>query len=228
VFDQLLAEPRVIDPPRVIYRVNPAFELEDAGTGLRVRHTSAYWVSDLQLRDPQDRNPTVEGQEVDHSRNAAIDVTSLARPERTVAAVPVTSVGENYSAGADFCGPNPAVKTDDTWRMKGLDLVDGPAPRSNGMTIDIARFSAATLDLSRMGIDVTKPITVAVDGDGPATFALDGPWADGTRVTVSRAASIGGVVLPATSSWTVTAQGGRVLLADDFAGSNAYALTPHP
>ena len=225
LFDELVAAPRVVDPPRVIYGVNPAFEFDDPDTGLRVQHTRAYWVSDLQLRDPADRNPTIRGQEVDHSRNAKIDVTSLARSERTVSATPVTGAGENYSAGADFCGPNPEVQTNDTWRMKGLDLEAGPSAVSNGMTIDVARFSAATLDLARMGIDVTKPVTATITTDGPTAFALDGPWADGTTVTIERRTATAGGLLPeATERWTVPVEDGRVLLAAD-GGTHTYVLT---
>jgi pimeloyl-ACP methyl ester carboxylesterase len=104
LFDRLVAEPRVVDPPRVVYAVNPAFEISDPATGLDVRHDRAYWVSGLTLRDPSDRNPTVRGQEVDHSRNASIDVTSLARPERVVSATPVTAVDESYTKGPTSAG----------------------------------------------------------------------------------------------------------------------------
>ena len=223
LFEQLIAEPRVVDPPRVIYRVNPAFEFDDPGTGLRVQHTRAYWVSDLELRDPAARNPTINGQEVDHSRTATIDVTSLARPERTVSATPVAEVGENYSTGADFCGPNPDVQTNDTWRMKGLDLVDGPSAVSNGMTVTLQHFSSATLDLARMDIDVSSPVTVEVTGDGPAALVLDGPWNEGADVTIERAAT--GLLAGPPETWTVQVEDGAVRLADDFGGTSDYTLT---
>ena len=222
LFENLVAAPRVVDPPRVIFHVNPAFEISDPDTGLSVRHDRAYWVSGLELRNPADRNPTVRGQEVDHSRNARIDVTTLARPERVVSTTPVTAVDENYTKGADFCGPNEAVRSNDTWRMKGLELVTGPSPVSNGFELEIERFSAATLDLARMGVTTGSPITAEVTGDGPATLSLRGPWVDGTEVVVERASD---GLLGAAESWTVTASDGVVELSDDFGETRSYRLT---
>lgn len=221
LFENLVASPRVVDPPRVIYSVNPAFEISDPGAGLSVRHDRAYWVSGLELRDRADRNPTVRGQEVDHSRNAHIDVTSLAQSERVVSATPVTGVDENYTKGADFCGPNETVRSNDTWRMKGLDLTTGPSPVSNGFELTIERFSEATLDLARMGIATGSLITAKVTGDRPATLALKGPWDDGTVVHVERA---GDALLDPAKSWTATASDGVVEL-DDFHGTHTYRVT---
>jgi pimeloyl-ACP methyl ester carboxylesterase len=223
LFDELVSAPRVVDPPRVIYLVNPAFEISDPATGLDIRHDRAYWVSDLRLRDPEDRNPTVQGQEIDHSRNARIDVTSLARPERVVSTTPVTAVDENYTKGADFCGPNPKVRTNDTWRMKGLDLQSGPSEVTNGMTLAFERFSAITLDLPRMAISIDAPITISATGDGPATVKLTGPWPDGTEVVVSRTSE--GLLPGEDRSWSVKASDGAVEITDDFAGSLTYLLT---
>jgi poly(3-hydroxybutyrate) depolymerase len=160
VMADLLSRPRVLDPARVVYGVHPDFEVSDPETGLDVAHTGAYWVSDLVLRgdDP-----------------GRVDVTSLARADRSIVTENVFDVGENVTAGADYCGPNPDVRTNDAWTVSGVRLGPGePQPVTNGVVVKVSGFGHAALDLARMGIDVTDPVAVTVTTDGPVVLDLLG------------------------------------------------------
>jgi predicted esterase len=217
VFQDMATHPRVADPARVVYSINPNFEFDNPTTGLHVVHTGAYWVSGLEPRDPGARNPTVDGLEADHSATSSIDVTSLARADRAVRGAPVAGQGENVTAGADFCGPNPAVLTNDAWVMRGRALGAGsPQPVSNAMTMTMTRLSAATLDLSRMSISTAEPVSVSVTGDGPSTLTLRGPWPNGGVVDVTR----DGVRIG-----SARVDDGFIRLADNFSGTRLYVLS---
>jgi hypothetical protein len=193
LIQQLLDTPRVADPARVAYVVDPQFEFTDPATGLDVVHTHAYWVSGLQPRG---------------SDEARIDVTTLTRAVRTTTAKQVTGYGQNITAGADLCGANPSVQTDDAWAYLGTKLSPGaPQPTSNGFTATITGFATATLDLPQMGISPSKPIGAYVAGDGMTALTLRGPFRNGERYAVTRDGSPDG---------TVVAQGGQLILDRDF------------
>ena len=211
VFDELLTLPRVVDPARVIYSVNPAFEVSVPATGLHVAHTSAYWVSGIVPRpDSLDRSATSPA-------TSRVDVTTLARAVRTVAGTPVAAVGENFSSGADYCGPNPAVHANDAWEMNGLSLAPGARQStSNGMAVTIAGVEALTLDLPRMSISVGAPLGINVTGDGPGSITLRGPWPEGASVDITR---------DRMPHDTLTVVDGAITLSDDFLGRRDYELT---
>src|SRR5258708_14279841 len=216
-FQDMATHSRLADPARVVYSVNPNFEFDHPTTGLHVVHTGAYWVSGLKPRDPAARNPTVNGLEADHSATSSIDVTSLARADRSVQGAPVTGQGENISAGADFCGPNSVLLTNAIWAMRGRALSAGPPqPTRNALTVTMTRLSDVVLDLSRMRISTAKPVTITVTGDGPGTLSLRGSWPAGGAVDVTRDGA------PMSSAYV---DGGLVHLTDNFSGTNQYVLS---
>jgi hypothetical protein len=125
-------------------------------------------------------------------------------------------VGENLSAGADLCGPNPAVQTDDVWRMQGITLSPAAAqPVSNGLRMKLTGLTAAGLQLFRTGVQLDRVVTLDVTGDGPATLTLAGGWR--TPMQVERDGVVIGTVTPTPES---------VRLAMDFAGHHVIRLIP--
>lgn len=163
VWSEMLARTRVADPARVIYGVNPAFETVR-------KHDRAYWVSGLRVR------PDSLPRTLTSAVTSRIDAVSLARADRAYVATPVAEVGENFTAGRDYCGPS-TLKSQDAWEMNGVVLSPGePQPTSNGATVDMVGFEAATLDLARMSIDAAAPVTLTLTTDGTASVTLRGPF----------------------------------------------------
>ena len=203
VWADLLSRPRVVNPARVIYSVNPAFET------LR-KHDRAYWLSGLQVR-PDSVPRTLTSPVTSH-----IEAVSLARADRAFVATPVAEVGENFSAGRDYCGPS-ALKSQDAWEMNGVVLSPGaPQPTSNGATVDMVGFDAVTLDLPRMSLDVSAPITLTITSDGEAAIRLVGPFSGADAEVLRDGVSLGRV--PVTD--------GALTIADNFLGRHVYEVRP--
>jgi pimeloyl-ACP methyl ester carboxylesterase len=193
LMQQELGQPRVTDPARVVYVVDPNIEFTDPATGLNVVQTHAYWVSGLEPRD---------------SNEARIDVTTLTRAVRTTTSTLQTGVGQNITSGADLCGPNPNVKTDDVWDYQGVKLTPSkPQPTVNGFDATITQFETATLNLPQMGINVNKPINAVIGGDGITALTLRGPWRNGQEVAVTR---------DGVADGTAVAEDGELVLDRDF------------
>jgi dienelactone hydrolase len=217
VFTELVSRPRVVDPARVIYTVNPAFEVTIPESGLAVSHTGAYWVSGLEVRpDVSDAQALVRSAVATSPAVGRIEVTSLARPDRDVVATPVAEAGQNFTAGADYCGPS-TLRSNDAWEMNGLALTPGePQATSNALTMRISGLTAASIDLARMGIGVDQPVLATIAGDGEGAITLHGPWPEGGLVDVLRDGDAAG---------TVEVADGAVTLEDDFLGEHDYVLT---
>ena len=208
LWTELLSQPRVVDPARIIYTVNPAFEVHVAETGLESRHTGAYWLSGVEPRpDSLDRSVT-------SPPTSRIDVTSQQRSDRAPTATPIADAGQNVTSGADYCGPAPR-QSQDAWEMNGVVLSRGPdQPTSNGMTVTMVGITAATVDLGRMSISISEPVTVSITGDGAAAFTMIGPWPDG-EVALSRDDADAG---------TVPVIDGAVTIEGDFLGPHDYTV----
>lgn len=191
----LISRPREVNPARVRYTLPPPAEV-DADTVLQPNR--AYWVSGLEARG---------------SQPASIDASSTARVGRQ-AAGDITRVGENLTQGADFCGPNPAVRTGDNWTERGRAFEPTSAPTSNAMDLTVSGLSDATLDVARMAISTDEPVTARISGDGPTTLVLLGPW--NGRVTVLRDGQVMG-------EQTAT---DRVVLDGDLSGTHTYEIRP--
>src|SRR4051794_13137681 len=56
---------------------------------------------------------------------------------------------ENLSAGRDFCGPNPAVQTQDAWVERGRSVTSQPAPRNRRLSGTITGLSDVTVAADR-------------------------------------------------------------------------------
>lgn len=194
---------RVLDPARVVYIIDPAHEVTDRATGLDMTHHGAYWVSGLEVRG---------------AAEARIDVTTKARAIRTTVGKPINELEENFTEGADYCGPNPAVKKNNVWVVHGILLDPGEAQStSNGMDLTLLQYSRAALDLMRMGISVSDAISISVTGDGTSEVELVGPWHEGQKVDVTKD---GGAFA------RLVATDGAVILKADFSETHHYVLTP--
>jgi hypothetical protein len=128
----------------------------------------------------------------------------------------VAEVGENVTAGRDYCGPSD-LRSNDAWEMNGVILTPGePQATSNGATIDMIGFEAVTLDLRRMDLDSFQRLTLTVTGDGEAAVTLRGPWRT-REVEVRRdGVPIGRVRVVGTT----------VTIEDDFLGHHVYEVIP--
>jgi predicted esterase len=179
VFDDVLQRVRDREPAHVVLSVEPELTMQDAATGLDLRYDHAYWVSEVAVADGIEKG--------------TVDALSLARADRDRASARVLDVGQNLTAGTDLCGPNPAVQTNDAWRMNGIALTTGaPAAVSNGARVTLTGITSASLDLDAMHLVTDAPITITATSDRSAALHLR----SGTRHIV---VSIG----PGTNTYTV-------------------------
>jgi pimeloyl-ACP methyl ester carboxylesterase len=203
VLAEAVAARRVADPARVTYSVRPALAMQDPSTGLDLRHDRAYWVSEI-----------APAPEVG-SGKASVDVVTLARADRAPVSEPLADVGENLTAGADLCGPNPDVRTGDAWHLRGMALGPGPElPVENAATLDLAGVLAAAFDLTRMTLDSSTPLRLDVTTTHDGELHLDGDWSG--RVDVFRDGEPMGDLTP---------DGGR-LVVPVVAGDQSIELRP--
>lgn len=221
LLDQLLRAPGVRDPARVVLALDPANDPPGLPAGTRLEHDNAYWLSDVTIRPGAAPSiyHTPAGDPPGYGDNAVarIDVTSLAFADRAFRAVPVESVGENVTGGADACGPA-QTRSNDAWRVHGIDLVPAaPLRTSNGATLSLREVSRATLDLVRMRLRADRPLTFTVTGDGPATLRLKGRWTGSAPVQVWR----DGVRLEDRRP-----RDGVLSLTADLSGSHTLRLVP--
>lgn len=164
LLERFTDHPAVVDPPRVVYSVDPRNENEF------VRHRGAYWLSGLGLRrgvqpSGPDRNTGAPG--YGDAAAARIDVTALTRPVRTTVATPVEAI----NTGGDYCGN--AADNGEVWREHGVALSPGRRQRTaNGIAIDTRNFAAAEVDLARIGVDASKPVVVRATTDGKLALTL--------------------------------------------------------
>jgi hypothetical protein len=161
VFGQVAALRRNPNPAHVHYTVDPSLDVIDPASGLNLRFDSAYWVSDIRFQDP--------------GALASIDAISLALPRFEETVTRIDAVRDNIDSGADLCGPNPEVQTEETWRERGTDITRGePLPASNDVTLALTNVGAVTLSLDRAGINADDRASIAVTADVSGTLTLTG------------------------------------------------------
>jgi predicted esterase len=178
VFHEVAILRREPNPSRVVYSVDPANDQIDAAIGLELRFDSAYWVSQIRVRDA-----TALG---------TVNATSLALPRFDQTIVRIDERRDNIDQGADLCGTNPEVRTQETWRERGIDVISSEElPTSNALTIELSNVAAATFDLSRAGIDVTREASIAVTTDGATSVTLTGLRRGQTIHTAATTATAG-------------------------------------
>jgi dienelactone hydrolase len=205
VLADMVARRRPTAPARVVLTVEPSTFYVEPGEGLDLRYDRAYWVSGVAVRDADE--PGAMG---------TVDAVSLARADRVPATEQVQRAGSNLAEGADLCGPNPDVHTDDVWREQGIIWSAGAVqPVANGVSVALARVEAATLDLGTAGVRVDEAVTVDVTGDGPTALRLAAPWPG--PVAVERDGAALGTFPPV---------GGAVVLESDLDGHHTYRLVP--
>jgi hypothetical protein len=203
---EALTHRRNENPARVVYTTEPGLEMSDPATGLNLRYRSAYWVTDLEARTG------------DSTPKATVDVTSLARADRTnISTVQRPAFGQNIATPGDVCGtPGSKVQTQDAWYYLENRVAPGPTqPTLNGLQLKLTNVAATTLDLARASVRTTEPVHLSVTGDGRAAVVLTGPWRG--PVTVTRdGAALG----------TITPKDDAVSLDADFTGTHTFVLTP--
>ena len=189
VFGEVATYRRTPNPARVRYTVDASLDEIDPLSGLALRFDSAYWVSAIRPRDPQ--------------ALGTVEATSLALPRFEETVTRIDEVRDNIASGADLCGPNPDVQTEETWRERGIDIARGAAlPIANALDIDLTNVAAARFDLARAAIDSGATGSLAVMSDGPTAITLSGLRGGqsilrgGTTATVASPRGIATVDLP--------------------------------
>lgn len=201
---EAISRPRVIDPARVVYTVEPYLAKSEAETGLELHYDSAYWVSGLRIR----------GESYERGDKGTVDVTSLARPDRERTSKRISEYG--VSKQADLFGPNPFVFTEDRWVTHGLVLEPGSgAPVSNGLRAAFVDVGEVALDVARMGLRTDRALSLEIEGDGTTRVRLLGDWPAG--VSLWR----GEEKRPAPDR---DAEG--ITLLEDFSGRHVWHLRP--
>lgn len=148
--------PRVEDPARVRYTVDPAMAVDDRATGLRLRYEGAYWVSGMRAAGPA---------------RAGVDLTSHAFATLPVAGPTVRAVHENFSAPKDFCGTDTDVQTRDVWDEQSRAVVQERNPRRRpAVSGTLTGLSAVTVDAGRAGASPGR-LELVTDRDVRLTLA---------------------------------------------------------
>lgn len=161
VFGEVATYERNPNPARVRYTVDASLDDVDPVSGLALRFDSAYWVSAIRRRDPQ--------------ALGTVDATSLALPRFDETVTRIDEVRNNLTSGADLCGPNPDVQTEETWRERGIDITRGLAlPIANALDIDLTNVAAVSFDLARAAIDRDAAGSIDVTSDGATAITLSG------------------------------------------------------
>lgn len=195
-YEDLLTHPRMINPGRVRFTL-PTPLTVDATTTLRP--DSAYWVSGLNSRS---------------GGTGSVDATSMALPQRGVTSV-IDAVQDNYTAGRDYCGPNPNYSTHEQWRLTGRTFGPIPTVKSNSVVLTLSGLSGATFDTTRMSLNTGELMTLKVTGDGTSTLTLVGRWTGAVQV-LRDSIPVG----------TVKPQNGQIVVAQDFTGTHTITLRP--
>ena len=159
-----IADGRVRDPARVTYSQEPKLSAHEESSGLDLHHDRAYWMSDMVVR----------GENFKPGDKGTVDITNLARPDRTPDQTPVHELSQNITQGRDVCGPNPDVQTYDTWTTLGNAWSKGdPVPTDNALDVVLTQVESVTVDLTRMSrIDRSRAVTLHVTTDGPSTISF--------------------------------------------------------
>lgn len=159
VFDQVAQLVRNPNPWRILYVLDPRLIDVNPETGVDLRFDSAYWVSGIAARDPNDL--------------ATIDARSNAVPHDQPMLEHIDATYDNFEQGRDLCGLNPDVRTGETWHEQGIVSIAGPSvPTSNDLSATFANVATVTFDLRRaaMRTHETGMIDFSTDGDVSVTL----------------------------------------------------------
>jgi hypothetical protein len=161
VFEQVAELVRNPDPPRILYALDSRLIEVDPESGLDLRFDSVYWTSGITARDSNNL--------------ATLDVSSSALPHNQPLLERIKVTVDNFEQGADLCGPNPDVQTEETWQECGVVRIQGdPVPISNALSATLTNLAAITLDLTRAGIETNDPGTIGLSTDGETSITMTG------------------------------------------------------
>lgn len=161
VFPDVAALQREVNPARVTYVADATLDMIDAASGLNLRFDGAYWVDAIRARAA--------------GTAARVDATSLARPRYEETVSRIDTRHDNSDVGADLCGANAEIRTGDTWRERGIDLVRGPElARENAVTIELTNVASVAVALARAGFNAFAPGTITITSDGQSAVTLTG------------------------------------------------------
>ena len=201
VRDEAFAATRNAQPAQVVLTLRRDLVDENTQAGYTHRYDRAWWVSDLSLRD-----------ESALGRIAALD---LARADRAGRAEAISAQQQNLLIGRDVCGPNPEVRTLDTWTERGWRLTPSePQPVSNALQIDLQGLASATLDLRRTALRGEQELLLELISDGAAELILHADWSASVALSVDDG--------PAT---VLTLRDGALVVPVQ-AGAHRYLLRP--
>ncbi|MBW3662918.1 MAG: prolyl oligopeptidase family serine peptidase [Actinobacteria bacterium] len=149
------------NPRHVTYKIVPALvralnTVRWDGEPFDFDPDGAYWVDDIEVRDP---DPD------DFSNYGMVDAVSESRPDDHLAtpAAPVSATSAGHSS--------PFVRY-------GLDWLATEAATANAMNATLINVGEVSFDVTRAGLDFAEPITVTITTDGPSTVWLVGAGAD--------------------------------------------------
>jgi hypothetical protein len=173
VFDQVGELVRDPNPWRVPYVLDPRLIDVDLESGLDLRFDSAYWVSAIVARDPNNL--------------ATVDARSSAVPRNEVILERIEVTRDNFEQGADLCGANPDVQTGEAWRERSVVRTQGdPIPTSNNLFVTLVNVATVAVDLTRARMKTNEPGTIDLSTDGNVSTTLTG-FPAGKEVTVNDA-----------------------------------------
>lgn len=166
--DYLDEQTRTKNPARVVYKRVPALEaaietLNSRGAEIELNTDSAYWLSDLTVRETSTTDPSVHGQ---------VDATSHAIPERHVT---------TPEAGAASLGHStPYVMDGLEWTRPGCPtgllcpLLD---PAENRLEVDLTNLATATVSAEDAQVETQDtPAEIQLTTDGATTVHVEGDW----------------------------------------------------
>jgi pimeloyl-ACP methyl ester carboxylesterase len=159
IYEYSFDHPRVTNPARVRYTVDPATFVDDPASGLHLEWTGAYWVSGMMPAG---------------GTKGSVDLATDALGTTPVPEAPLTPTAyENVSAGRDFCGPNPDVQTQDAWVERGRVVASQPTPRQRRLTGTITGLNGVTVAADR-ALPGSGPIVIDITADRDTTLTLTG------------------------------------------------------
>jgi hypothetical protein len=134
IYELAFKHPRVRNPARVRYTVDPATFLNDPATGVHLRGDGAYWVSGMVPSSPE---------------KGSVDLTSYGLGRVPLPGASFVAPRENLSAGRDFCGLNAAVQTQDSWVERGRGVAARAARIRRHLAGTVTGLSALTVAVDR-------------------------------------------------------------------------------
>jgi pimeloyl-ACP methyl ester carboxylesterase len=166
IYEYSFDHPRVTNPARVRYTIDPARFVDDPDTGVHLRWDGAYWVSGM----------TPAG-----AATGSVDLTTDALGTVPRAGETFSGNHENITAGNDFCGPNPSVQTQDIWTEQGRRVAPEAVTRQRTLAGTVTGLSALTIAADR-ALPGTGALQLDITTDRDVVLTLTSIGHDPRRV----------------------------------------------